>query len=1009
MTGLAGTAIGWRLRLVGGRLVPAAQLVLWLYLYLVLVLCAWLAIGAGVGGWTPVVVTSGSMSPTVHPGDVLLVERDEGTAAIGQRSIIVFDRDGQRVAHRVFSVDDGAGTYVTKGDANPAPDAGLVTGADVFGVGRLLVPLVGLPVVWQERGNLAPLGAWAVVTLAGAGHMAAVAVRVLRRRDGPGNRAAPVAAAQTGIRRVRWLVALLIAAHYVLDPARFDVLGDDTKRVWMVSTALGVLAGTNLLSSRHRPGRDHSLATLAELAIDSSLVILLATLTGTSGIGWVLFALPIIEAAVRFRLIGALSTWILLTGLTLVARVWAVKHTGAGGLLDELEALLDQLSLLFLVVVPGAYLAEQLMNDVLIQQRETSRAVGRGALLESVAQAGFRVTRLGDEPVQAIVEGTVALGFDAVDVNLSAATGVWRTVAAAGPGRLPPAGDAGSGLRSGDLRHEAVAVDRHDPDHGEAAALAAHDLSLVLAHTVSRDDHGRLVLRAGLGAGRQATNDQIEAFRLLAGQATIALQNDDLVRQLRTTRDDLDHQAHHDALTGLPNRALLLKRAAAAMAVPGDRPALLFLDLNGFKPVNDRLGHEMGDVLLRLVGERLTHLAPDGCLVARLGGDEFTLLLSGSMTEGDAEALSATVWDRIREPFELNGDVVHISTSIGVAFGEAGMAHAELIRRADVAMYEAKRRSKDPARAAEDAERGRTMVYQVYRPDLDREEQRRAELAAGIAQALASDELRIDYQTIHHLAPAGGPGGVERRRLHPPVAGLEALLRWHHPVLGDIGAEEITEVAGSTGLRDALAWWVVNRVCGDAARWAERHPGAAFFVSLDGGSDHGGRGLVHNLERALALHNLDPARLVVEMSEAVVASEPTTIGSTLQSLRQLGVGVLLDDFGQGRTSLSQLAQLPLSGVKLHPALGAGVGDPGAGAEADRLVLDSIVGLCRRLGLVVVAQGIGDAGQLAAMAALGCQLGQGAVLGAPERAEQVEAALVAVLSDRTGRPGGGGGG
>jgi len=990
-----------RLRQAGGRLVPAAQLVLWLYLYLVLVLCAWVGIGAGVGGWTPVVVTSGSMSPTVHPGDVLLVERDVG--AIGQRSIIVFDRDGQRIAHRVFSVDDAAGTYVTKGDANPAPDAGVVSSSDVFGVGRLLVPVVGLPVVWQEQGDLVALGAWAAVTLAGAGHMAAVAVKVLRRRDGDGARAAPVAAAQVGIRRVRWLVALLIGAHYVLDPARFDVLGDDTKRVWMVTTALVVLAGTNLLSSRHRPGRDHGLTTVAELAIDSSLVILLATLTGTSGIGWVLFALPIIEAAVRFRLLGALSTWILLTGLTLVARVWAVQYTGTGGLLDEMEALLDQLSLLFLVVVPGAYLAEQLMTDVLIQQRETSRAVDRGALLESVAQAGFKVTRLGDEPVHAIVEGTVALGFDAVDVSLSAATGVWQTVAAAGPGRLPPAGDAGSGLRSVDLRHEAVAIDRHDPDQDEAAALASHDLSLVLTHTVSQQDHGRLVLRAGLAAGRRATNDQIEAFRLLAGQATIALQNDDLVRQLRTTRDDLDHQAHHDALTGLPNRALLLKRAAAAMAEPGDRPALLFLDLNGFKPVNDRLGHEMGDVLLRLVGERLTHLAPDNCLVARLGGDEFTLLLSGVITEADAEA----VWDRIREPFELNGDIVHISTSIGVAFGEPGMAHAELIRRADVAMYEAKHRSKDPALAAEDAERGRTMVYQVYRPDFDREEQRRAVLAAGIAEALAGDGLRIDYQTIHHLAPAGGPDGIERRRVRPPVAGLEALVRWHHPELGDIGAEEITEVARSTGLRDALAWWVVNRVCGDAAGWVERHPGAEFFVSLDGWSDHGGRGLVDNLERALALHGLDPGRLWVEMSEAVVASEPTTIVSALQALRQLGVGVLLDDFGQGRTSLSQLPQLPLSGVKLDPSLLAGLGGAtGVGADADRIVLDSIAGLCRRLGLVVVAQGIADGDQLAAVADLGCQLGQGAALGYPELVEHVEASLATAVPagpGGTGRP------
>jgi len=172
-------------------------------------------------------------------------------------------------------------------------------------------------------------------------------------------------------------------------------------------------------------------------------------------------------------------------------------------------------------------------------------------------------------------------------------------------------------------------------------------------------------------------------------------------------------------------------------------------------------------------------------------------------------------------------------------------------------------------------------------------------------------------------------------------------------------------------------------------------------VSLDGWSDHGGRGLVDNLERALALHRLDPGRLRVEMSEAVVASEPTTITSSLVALRQLGVGVLLDDFGQGRTSLSQLPQLPLSGVKLDPTLVAGVGGatgsgPGAGTEADRIVLDSIVGLCRRLGLVVVAQGIGDIDQLQAVAALGCDLGQGPALGYPELVEHAEASLATAV-------------
>jgi signal peptidase I len=956
---------------LAGRILPAAQLVLWLYLYLALVLAAWVGLGWGVGGWTPVVITSGSMAPTIHPGDVLLIERQP--ELIGQRAIIVFNRGPDRVAHRVLSVEGDS--YFTKGDANPAPDADLVSPDQVLGIARLLVPAIGLPAVWLEQGNRLALGAWAVVTVAGISHMAVLARRVLRGVDRQ-REEAPMAVAQVGIRRVRGLVALLIAAHYVLDPARFDVLGSDHRRVWLVTMSLVLLAGTNLLSSISRI--DEHLIPLAELGIDSALVILLATLTGTSGIGWVLFALPIIEAAVRFRLIGALTTWILLTGLTLVARIWAIQFTGSAGLLDEMGTLLDQLSLLFLVVVPGAYLAEQLLGDVLVQQRATTRALGRGALLESVAQAGFKVTRLGDQPIQAIVEGTAALGFDAVDVMLSGATGVWNSLAVDGTHQLPVAGGPGSGLRPADLAHDAVAIDTADPEPAEADAVRAVGLSLVLAHTVGGGDNGRLVLRAGLGAGRQASNDQIEAFRLLAGQASIAVRNDDLLRQLQSTRDDLDHQAHHDALTGLPNRALLLKRAEAALAQPGARPALLFLDLNGFKPVNDRLGHDTGDALLRLVGQRLDNLAPDHCLVARLGGDEFTLLLEGEISDDEALALATTVWDRIREPFELSGDIVHISTSIGLAFGEPGMAHAELIRRADVAMYEAKHRSKDPSRQATGAD---GIVFQVYQPDFDREEQRRSLLGEAIEAALGDGGLRIDYQTIHRL---GGDG---------TVAGLEALLRWHHPEIGEIGANEILDVAQSTGLRDAVSCWLVDRICGDAARWRAAFPQHPVFVAFDGWADHGGRTLVDNLTRALNATGLDPGLVSVEIGEHLVGPDVPAMTATMQALDQLGVGLVLDDFGQGRTSLSYLHELPLAGVKLHPDLVANL----SRSATDRIVLESIVELCRRLGLVVVAQGIVTDEQLARVAALGCDLGQGGLLGPAELVEHVESLIGATRS------------
>ncbi len=944
---------------------PTVQLTLSLFIYLSLLLGCWVLLGWGIGGWSPVVVTSGSMEPALSVGDVILIDTGSDSTAV-QRSVIVFERpDGEVVAHRVFSVEPNG--FVTKGDANEAPDTDRVLPDQVLGVGRLVVPAIGLPAVWSDRGNYVALGAWMVVSLAALVQLLALGLSPKEERLGRAPTEMPIA--QQGVRRVRSLVAILIVAQYYLDASRFDVLEKPEHRIWLLLVSLASLSGLNLIGARVRG--DSRLARAfpsIELGVDTALVVVFAALTGTSGIGWVFFALPIIEAAVQFRLIGALRHWTLLTAITLVARIWTAPFRPSSGLLDDLEMVLDQLSVLFLVVVPGAYLAEQLIGDVAKQQRATADAVDRGALLEQVTEVGREVARLGGEHIAAIARGARQLGFDVVDVCISdeptgRSSRVWRRIDTDEPFELPAPGQAASGVRDVDRVHRAVIVDGSDPDPGEIEALESKGLDSLVVETVSSRDNHQMVLRAGMRIGNPLTPARLEAFRLLAGQAAVAFNNDQLLDEITSMHETMEYQAHHDSLTRLPNRALLVKELRAALAADDACPVLLFLDLDGFKPVNDRLGHDAGDHLLRLVAARLEGVAVRDALVARMGGDEFTMLIRGRPSLERAQEIADQVWLRISEPFDVNGDVVRISTSIGLAFGEPGVDESELIRRADVAMYRAKR--------------SHQRTCEVHRPEFDVEEDRRARLVTAIPRALQRDELHLVYQPIHRV---GGDSGV---------AGVEALVRWRHPVEGDIPPAEIVEAARSAKIRDELNRWIYRAACRQAAEWTRHHPDRLFFLSVNASPEElSSRQLVANVADALRISGLPASRLFVEISEQLVAPDVPQVVANMSGLRELGVGLLLDDFGEGQTSLSYLHELPVSGIKLDRRLVVNT----LRSETDRVVLRSIVDLCRQLQLVVIAEGIETLAQLEVIADIGCQLVQGYYLDRPLTADAVEARL-----------------
>jgi len=944
-------------RVIRRLVLPVAQVLLWLFLFLSLLLGGWVGIGWSVGHWSPVVVTSGSMEPTLSVGDVILVDRDRSDLdAIGQRSVIVYERPGgELVAHRVLSVEENG--FTTKGDANEAPDSDVVPIAAVVGDTRLVVPLIGQPAVWADRGDLVPLVAWLVLSTAAIAHVFVLALGRVRRRRARaaagGERAMPVAS--QGVRRVRGLVAFLLVAYYALDPSRFAMLEGKGNSLTTVILALSMVLGTNALGSiARRRGRNPRYLPAVELTLDTVLVVMLATLTGASGIGWLLFALPIIEAAVRFRLAGALLHWMALTAIVLSTRIWVSEYAGSTDVLGELQAVLDQLSVLFLVVVPGAHLAEQLIGDIAVQQRATGRAVDRGRLLQQVAEAGREVSRLGGEQIVAIVEGTRGLGFDVVDMVVGMNGTGWQRIGG-DAGMLPTAGTTGSGLRPEDLEHAAVVIDRDD-DQREFAALSARGLAALVAQTVSEKDGRRVVLRAAVATGGELTPARIDAFQLFAGQATVALRNDELLSEITAIHHELDHQAHHDALTGLPNRVLLLKELTAAVADPDCRPTVLFLDLNGFKPVNDRLGHEAGDALLRLVAARLPGSVPEDSLVARVGGDEFTILLKGSLTQREAEDIAANVYGRVSDPYALDGETVHISTSIGIAFGDDGIDERELVRRADVAMYQAKHATP-------------RVPMMVYRSEFDAAEERRARLLADIEHAIVIEQLEMYYQPIYE------PGTPD------VLAGFEALVRWTHPVHGPIAPPEIVESARAAGCGHRLTNWVLHRACTDAADWAtvtgpDSDP---LFLTVNASPEElNGPHLAEAVRAALRTTGLAPEQLFVEISERLIEPHKPGVRATLEAVAAAGVRMLLDDFGQGQTSLTQIQALPIAGIKLDRSLVV----QAVRSDRDRIVLTSVVDLCHRLDLVVVAEGIESAQHQQVVCDAHCDLLQGYHLARP---------------------------
>jgi diguanylate cyclase (GGDEF)-like protein len=418
--------------------------------------------------------------------------------------------------------------------------------------------------------------------------------------------------------------------------------------------------------------------------------------------------------------------------------------------------------------------------------------------------------------------------------------------------------------------------------------------------------------------------------------------------------EDALHEAFHDSLTGLPNRALLLDRLDHAITrsqQSGTTPAVLFCDLDGFKTLNDSLGHVLGDRLLTLVGERIAGCAGPADTVARLGGDEFAVLLEEVAQPSEAARVAHGILTALDESFDLRGREVFISASIGIA---TGLGPAEtLLRNADLAMYRAKGRGK-----------GR---YAIFEPEMHTAIVERLELEVDLKRAVQRDELVLAYQPIYDL----------RDRT---IKAFEALVRWQHPTLGLVVPDRFIGLAEESGQIAALGRWVLQAACQEAARWQATHPG---FEELEVAVNISGvqlrePGLADDVADALETSGLDASSLTLEITETALMEDSETVVGRLEELKELGVDLAVDDFGIGHSSLRYLQRFPLDNLKIDKAFVAGIG-----IERDvPSLVRAMVDLAQIFDLTVVAEGIERAEQIPDLIALGCELGQGHYLSYP---------------------------
>jgi diguanylate cyclase (GGDEF)-like protein len=452
---------------------------------------------------------------------------------------------------------------------------------------------------------------------------------------------------------------------------------------------------------------------------------------------------------------------------------------------------------------------------------------------------------------------------------------------------------------------------------------------------------GVLIATDRVGNVRTFTEDDVRLLETVAGHASVALQNGKLMDQLR-------HEATHDALTGLPNRTALQRQMATALeeVADGRSPgaAVMILDLDSFKEVNDTLGHQQGDQLLVEVGARLRTAVGTAGFVARLGGDEFAIVLSGTADEDRAVRVGRRLLRSLEQPVSLDGLLVEVGGSLGLAMAPTHATDpAGLLKRADMAMYDAK---------------ASTGGLRLYEPDRDSDNPRRLMLVSELRTALNQDRVEVHVQPQAQLSTGA-------------TVSVEALVRWNHAELGTIPPDEFIPIAERSGLVGLLTTRVLDASLAAVADWRRQGVDLGIAVNLSARSLQDAD-LVDEVSRLLRRHGVPASRLTLEVTESSVMADPSRAIALLHQLRALGIRLSVDDFGTGYSSLSYLKSLPVQEVKIDRSFIVGLNEQGE----DVAIVGAIVDLGRHLGLEVVAEGVEDQATWDLLASMGCDLVQG---------------------------------
>jgi diguanylate cyclase (GGDEF)-like protein/PAS domain S-box-containing protein len=432
------------------------------------------------------------------------------------------------------------------------------------------------------------------------------------------------------------------------------------------------------------------------------------------------------------------------------------------------------------------------------------------------------------------------------------------------------------------------------------------------------------------------------------------------ISERKTLEEQLVHDAFHDSLTGLANRALFKERVHSVLQRRGGREcAVLFLDLDGFKEVNDSLGHASGDQLLIATAERLRICARGEDTVARLGGDEFGLLVEDIATDRDPVKLAERISDAFDDPFLVDGKELHVHASIGIATNRDVDDVDQLLRNADLAMYRAK-----AARAG----------YECYDPGMHADLVERLQMSSDLRDALEAEQFVLHYQPMLELSTGA-------------ITGVEALVRWQHPERGLVPPNDFIPLAEETGLIRPLGQWLLEQACAQAVKWQESGP-LTLSVNISA-CQLRQPGFVEDVQRALDKTGIEPASLVLEMTESVLLEHSVENLTTLERLKETGLRLALDDFGTGYSSLGYLHQFPVDILKIDRSFVMRLGER-TSREAE--LVRTIVRLGEGLQLTTVAEGIEDHHQFLTLKRLGCELGQGFYFARPVPVEEIDALL-----------------